>query len=139
MIVDTLIPLIIEEDEMDPSTESKVSSNIGQVNDVLDIILDCSIALLFSLSRPSWTQQSSWNDIDIHQLCRCRFVSSLSFSLSFTSSLLPSADDSCRCVTRLSAPPSQINNKHSLTSPMLSGTVRLDRCEQRKEFDRHER
>ncbi|CAF0862260.1 unnamed protein product [Didymodactylos carnosus] len=42
-ILDKLITLTIEEDEMYPSIQAKIWSNIGQVSDLLDIVLDCFI------------------------------------------------------------------------------------------------
>ncbi|CAF1287270.1 unnamed protein product [Adineta steineri] len=43
MILDKLITLTIEEDDMYPSIQAKIWSNIGQVSDLLDIVLDCFI------------------------------------------------------------------------------------------------
>jgi neurofibromin 1 len=43
MILDKLITLTIEEDDMYPSIQAKIWSNVGQVSDLLDIVLDCFI------------------------------------------------------------------------------------------------
>ena len=43
LILDKLITLTIEEDEMYPSIQAKIWSHVGQVSDLLDIILDCFI------------------------------------------------------------------------------------------------
>ena len=43
MILDKLITLTIEEDDMYPSIQAKIWSHLGQVSDLLDIILDCFI------------------------------------------------------------------------------------------------
>ncbi|CAF4832395.1 unnamed protein product, partial [Rotaria sp. Silwood2] len=43
MILDKLITLTIEEDDMYPSIQAKIWSHIGQVSDLLDIVLDCFI------------------------------------------------------------------------------------------------
>ena len=43
MILDKLITLTIEEDEMYPSIQAKIWSHVGQVSDLLDIVLDCFI------------------------------------------------------------------------------------------------
>ncbi|CAF1066978.1 unnamed protein product [Adineta ricciae] len=43
MILDKLITLTIEEDDMYPSIQAKIWSHLGQVSDLLDIVLDCFI------------------------------------------------------------------------------------------------
>ncbi len=43
MILDKLITLTIEEDDMYPSIQAKIWSHVGQVSDLLDIVLDCFI------------------------------------------------------------------------------------------------
>jgi neurofibromin 1 len=47
MILDKLITLTIEEDDMYASIQAKIWSHVGQVSDLLDIVLDCFINVLF--------------------------------------------------------------------------------------------
>ena len=58
LILDKLITMTIDEEEMYPSIQAKIWGNIGQVSDLLDMVLDSfikvrpGVSLIFTVYRP---------------------------------------------------------------------------------------